>query len=52
MIEVAIKEGYLPNRVNKYLITLLFESNEKENLSNWCPIILLNGLYKSFIKIL
>jgi hypothetical protein len=36
MIEATIKEGCLPNRVNKNLITLLFKSSEKEkeNLSS------------------
>jgi len=39
MIELAIKEGCLLNKVNKSLITFLFKSSEKENLSSWCLII-------------
>jgi hypothetical protein len=50
MIKVAIKEGCLPNKVNKSLITLLFKSSEKENLSNWFLIILLNVFYKVLLK--
>jgi hypothetical protein len=39
MIDAVIKEGCLPSRMNKNLITLLFKSSEKENLSSWCWII-------------
>jgi hypothetical protein len=39
MVEAAIKEGCLPNKVNKNLITLLFKSNEKENLSSCCWVV-------------
>jgi hypothetical protein len=43
MIDAMIKEGCLPNRVNKSSIT---------HLNDWCPTILLNIFYKSFVKML
>jgi hypothetical protein len=34
MIEIAIKDGSLPNMINKGIITLLFRISEKENFNN------------------
>jgi hypothetical protein len=52
MIEVAVKDGGFPNGVNKGLITMLFKATDKDNLSNWRPITLLNASYKIFAKVL
>jgi hypothetical protein len=50
MIEVVVKDGGFPDGVNRGLITLLFKVENKENLSNWQFITLLNVSYKIFAK--
>jgi hypothetical protein len=46
MIEVVVKDGGFLDGVNRGLITLLFKAKNKENLSNWQLITLLNVSYK------
>jgi hypothetical protein len=48
----TIKDGNFPNGMNEGLITMLFKARDKEDLSNWWPITLLNVFYKIFSKAL
>jgi hypothetical protein len=43
-----LKKGKLP----KDLIILIYNTRDKENLSNWKPITLLNVAYKVFVNAL
>jgi hypothetical protein len=50
MITSAIQQGRLPNGMTQGLITLLHKGGERELLTNWRPISLLNVSYKILAK--
>ena len=52
MINQALREGALPATMIQGAITLLYKSGEKEDLSNWRSITLLNTSYKILAKAL
>jgi hypothetical protein len=52
MIYETIKKDKLPKGVTKDLIILIYNTMDKENLSNWRPIRLLNVTYKVFVNAL
>ena len=48
----AIKVGELSTNQKRGIITLLYKGDDREDLSNWRPISLLNTDYKIFSKII
>ena len=50
--ESSLQRETLPRGLNKGLIALLFKSGDREDLSNWRPISLLNTSYKIMAKAL
>jgi len=52
MIYETIQKGKLPKGVTKDLFILIYNTRDKENLSNWRPITLLNVPYKVFVNVL
>jgi hypothetical protein len=52
MICNVVREGHLPMEMTKGMFVLLHKGGEKELLSNWRPISLLNASYKIYSKML
>jgi hypothetical protein len=52
MICTAIQEGRLPAGMTKGMLVLLHKGRERELLTNWQPISLLNVSYKIYAKML
>jgi hypothetical protein len=52
MIYETIKNRKLSKGVIKYLIIMIYNTGDKENLSNWRPITLVNVVYKVFVNAL
>lgn len=52
MINLALARGTLPPGMTQGLITLIYKSRERQDLSNWRPITLLNVSYKILAKAL
>lgn len=50
MLTTAIEQESLPSGMNKGLVVLLPKDGDRELLSNWRPITLLNTSYKIFAK--
>jgi hypothetical protein len=52
MIYETIGKGKLPKGVTKGLIILIYNTRDKENLSNWRPMTLFDVAYKVFVNAL
>ena len=52
MINVSVREGRLPPGVTQGMIVLLHKGGDKQALTNWRPITLLNLGYKIYAKAL
>jgi hypothetical protein len=52
MVNQLMMRGQLPHGMNKGLIVLLFKGGDKELLTNWRPVTLINVAYKIVAKAL
>jgi hypothetical protein len=52
MIIEAVNRSHLPSGVTWGLISLLYKGGDREKLTNWRPITLLNVAYKLYAKVL
>jgi hypothetical protein len=50
MVMNSIKQGSFLTWITRGLITPLFKIGDKEELGSWWPILLLNVLYKIYMK--
>jgi len=50
MVQHSITHGHFPPRMTLGTIVLLFKTSIHVDLSNWCPITLLNVTYKIIAK--
>jgi len=52
MVHQAVSQGHLPSGMTSGTIALIFKAGDCADLSNWCPITLLNVSYKIIAKAL
>ena len=52
VIKCILESNYLAPSQNRAILTLLYKKGEREDISNWRPISLLNADYKIITKVL